>query len=1026
MPASQIGRRHHSLPSGHEAVEGISRTEGRSRVELSRPRSRSTTNVNVFDSVSHASRHGSGSGSMRELEEFCRTTGPAPKRNSSPEARRLGWSIQGLRKPKRTRSQPPDIAVPETTACGHRYIAISTPIPKHHYGPWFQSQYPVFPLGPSAWDMEHQKRPETTLATGPAGADARGASLQTQAGYGGDGPGQQPCPRPSSMAALEEGNEPPGPSERTLPELGSVSDGATVVRLVDHGFAGQDRDPKLLDATETPLQRSKMVRWEDEDDPNRLQSTAQPLETSPSLDYQRPEVIGTPSTSLATSLPHEQQWPPLGRSSHHGPPRPSRLSSRKPSNVSIHSDHSTLAVPREYVLPESPGFPNMLATMTFPEPPKSSRSPSSVNDIGMHAFTSVAAHAAPSGQVHMQERQVRRSPNTPDMPGLASKTKPARGLVFPFELGQTVPPRCAVADKQPRQLAVAAAAAPSIAFTSNGHEYMGIPTTPTERHQKSDTTRGSSRQSNKSGVGSFCAMAVATSERTEQQGNVSRSDTRTSTSTISHHDPEHRSQGIGVQRMVRKAKVRHYKKRDLDATRSRALDSPVLGRFPGDALRALVLSQQESSGLTQGPRRPSTRSVDTSANQTAFRTHGQAINEPLFPASTRDLQMTTEPEKQRRTSPAQLTVSPIMGTGIQPQCPAVAAMMPTDEITMSPIMVVANVASSIGSSTDACTLRRLSLVRPDTPAAPTPPPRSANRPKPLKITISRNPSTGAIERTTSADYRLNRHSLIVMPTSPLSPGVLQSPRRMSFPPKHNSHAQLRELSKPALEPRRQDWHEQENRWRNAALKERVIREKLEKEKEISDIVTKTVGLPPKQAGCDEEPATQYQEQHTAEKTERQLKRLEKINGAWLQAMKPLLEKMGRTLDDMRADGTRSGLTMSDFIVDMQAEARRFSCYSQQVAPGDAAQELSLEDSDSGGRPLRPPILVASEDRTPHEREAEARAAVKRRMRQQEAMMDNLLERWGLPSPRAKNCIQDERPMLAMGFIWMPDRAHYTR
>lgn len=259
----------------------------------------------------------------------------------------------------------------------------------------------------------------------------------------------------------------------------------------------------------------------------------------------------------------------------------------------------------------------------------------------------------------------------------------------------------------------------------------------------------------------------------------------------------------------------------------------------------------------------------------------------------------------------QLKISAVVATDIEPVYPT-APHWHTSGITMSPIMVVADVESRPGSPT----LRFSTLARPDLSS-----PRTVARLKPIKIsshsrqkshtvTISRNPATGAIERSASGpiDPKFNRRSLMTMPTPPLSPEATQLPKkRYSLPP-----VQLNLLITPRDRPspsRSQEWHSSyteegvpENRLRDtASLRERVMREKLQKEKEITDIVAKTVGLPQKQSVYEDDQDLVSLEQNNAETLEKRLSRLERTNDAWLCAMKPLLETMARTLDDMRVD-----------------------------------------------------------------------------------------------------------------------------
>jgi hypothetical protein len=89
-----------------------------------------------------------------------------------------------------------------------------------------------------------------------------------------------------------------------------------------------------------------------------------------------------------------------------------------------------------------------------------------------------------------------------------------------------------------------------------------------------------------------------------------------------------------------------------------------------------------------------------------------------------------------------------------------------------------------------------------------------------------------------------------------------------------------------------------------------MREKLQKEKEITDIVAKTIGLPQRKTSYDDESNTLPSGSYNAETLEKRLRRLERNNDAWLCAMKPLLEAMARTLEDMRADDRSSSRKLS--------------------------------------------------------------------------------------------------------------------
>ncbi|KAI1858867.1 uncharacterized protein JN550_012326 [Neoarthrinium moseri] len=213
---------------------------------------------------------------------------------------------------------------------------------------------------------------------------------------------------------------------------------------------------------------------------------------------------------------------------------------------------------------------------------------------------------------------------------------------------------------------------------------------------------------------------------------------------------------------------------------------------------------------------------------------------------------------------------------------------------------------------------------------------------------------------------------------------------------------------------------------------------------------------------------------TTDELERRVRRLQRHSDAWLDVLDPLLENMTRTLKEMKKDGKGAPLLMDEFIIDMAAEARR-SMLSVIATDGDATGKGPLfEDFDGahqgaslmpqqktvgkkrrglkGGSKLRlqleqpkaeiaaiasepvqdvakaepeaaplrepevqevvlPPPPAAQTPRTPLEHEFEAEVAVRRRIQQQEKMMDELMNRWGVPSPMpppsGKSALQTE-------------------
>ncbi|KAJ8120308.1 hypothetical protein O1611_g10399 [Lasiodiplodia mahajangana] len=417
----------------------------------------------------------------------------------------------------------------------------------------------------------------------------------------------------------------------------------------------------------------------------------------------------------------------------------------------------------------------------------------------------------------------------------------------------------------------------------------------------------------------------------EQHVEPQRPSLRLSTTSNATTESSAQPKSILERRLARKAKVREYKMRDLDASRADVVDSPVLGYFAPNISQGHNPVFQAPSASINNSRRPSTLSMATTTSDTS----NEPLRNPDAKGSVSFYPELPVPKEQSPTAAAvdvsrapdvELKMSMVITTVIEPIYPP-APHWHSSGITMSPIMVVADVESQPGSPT----LRVSSLARLESPS-----PRTMARLKPLKIsahsrqkshtvTISRNPSTGAIERSASGpiDHKFNRRSLMTMPTPPMSPEATLLSKRLSLPPAQlNFPATPRDQTLLLRQSSPDEEREPESRLRSTALRERVKREKLQKEKEITDIVARTVGLPPKQTGYDEAPDSPILTQNNAESLEKRLKRLERTNDAWLCAMKPLLETMARTLDDMRADDRCRSLRMSDFVIDMEAEARR--------------------------------------------------------------------------------------------------------
>ncbi|KAI1336182.1 hypothetical protein F5Y15DRAFT_214781 [Xylariaceae sp. FL0016] len=1087
---SQDRPRRHSSSSGDEESfhphPARPKRDGKTRAFL--PRSKSVSNV--FDAAEQAARLDEDAtrnmgqeqtdiGTLRELAKFLRTTGPPLQRSpvsqdcfgfSSPGENKK-WTVQSLKKNKRPRSNGqslqlrlPDRALPETSAEGYKYFAIATPIvgKSQDGGPWCRSQYPVFiPNATSPREHVPGAWPERTSSKGALGPQSTGDISKEMPNESAEPKNMASCKQPAVV-----------PSGRYEHSLASSSPRA------------QDLSPTLT---------LKPVHEMDEIADEAALST--------------PDGSSAPHNSAIRSfMQREQQSSPVTSISEPSSPRSPRRMSKKPANINV---PSTLAVPKETILPESPGFPNMLASMAFPSPPVSSRpssQASSVNSLGnppkplttyptvlprkssRRACTSGATSAASLDEILMQKRPPLRQiqsagPSQSASPssrwvdtGVALDANPSKDIQSASNRTRKITRVSSTSSTQSKAEPHQDSGAPTICGDIDHH--VSRQSSASRSYRDSTTTTSSNRQSTRSDMTMATETTAATLERPnsgalsrfdskalkasqveegldsrsnfdaavpsndatvtkaqrprenadieagEQQVDSTRSCTPTSISTTASCDAESIT-SLSERRMARKAKTRESKKRDLDISRSGCLDSPVLGWFPKDALQARRSSVQKSSPLARASPRSSMDSTRTIDSVIA---RGPVSGNP----GTLETHMGYAPSVSARN---QWELSSVMTTGIEPVTAIPSPLVPKAEMTISPVMIVANVESGISA-----------LPPGDIP--PTPPHRSVFRPKPLKIipqgrqksspiTICRNPVTGAIERTGPADPKQNRRSLINMPTPPLSPDVVMWPRRMSMPP------QVQPPTPWESDFLRQPEEKQavcsattipEKKMRSMALRERVLREKLRKDKEISDIVAKTVDASKAQNKKENGQKRSDTDRRAPDGIERQLRRLERNNGAWLQAMKPLLENMARTLDDMRADGRCPSLRMSEFMIDMEAEAKRLSQMSFAGVDGTAKGSVTEKKVGRGRSPTNiarlrldldnptktepttenpiqtdppnstlavPQPVSPKPPRTPQEHEQEAEAAIRRRIQQQEAMVDNLLGRWGMPPSRPR-------------------------
>lgn len=1060
------------------------------------PRSKSTSNMlddislpseTTEEQLRDAVREQIDKDSLRALAKFLRTTEPPPDPSISHDecfgftGPRKKFSSGSLRRGRKSRwpsqsahGQFPKNVIPETTAAGHRHIAIMIPTPTDSHGPWFRSQYPVYgpttpgrpTTSPAEWpERSSSKNAFTTRVRkqGSLGSLRRGPSISSMSSSSGEVSTERsmsslsitrPASAKPSLNPVDECHESPQESHSPTPQ--SLSERTNPAKSGHHAFAF--RHPSL--------------------------DFKFPTTTCPSTEGHDPG----PSAPVPKSLLHRRQLSRMSKKSKDfNTQMPGRANSpEQPPDLMV---KAVLAVPNPSMQPESPGFPKMLAKINFPSPPTTSRPSSRANSLSSKSvdLTSLCTPITPplpsSGptppviQPRTTSKRACITSTTPFSPSASlNEVMMRHALQSPHQAESADhPPTTGDASENVGTPSITADGAemkdgsdpqmePSMRSLGEGPaqnddvgERSSGDLTPTvkatcrnslESYTASDAkSQRQSTSSNITGTTDTNSQSAATynSFRSSARSDITTStfttakdglwspqppsfrdsalssgplllansdelettdgptlgkgvktvdepiqdlesshptDTkrapspRCSTPTspasfISQDDEELGPTRIIERRMARRAKVHEYKQRDLNAVRTSlraswaklgeaSMDSPVLGWFPHEAHRPRL---QNPSPLAQTA--PwSTTFNDAASNGTDD--EQEPANHLLKPTSrpTEEnilpTKLTPPPFVQRR----EWTFSPIMvSAAIQAEEPE--SLVSKSELMVSDVMETVSINPNTESAEEeskrkqANRLSTLLLLESSPASLPTAPGsraslrpmlkgRPLSRSKPAPITISRNPKTGAIERTITPP-KPSGNGPYFMATPPKSSESLASPRRWSLPVRSISPTPPTSWEQPPS-PRRGGYDtleeddeedeaddERETKSRLDIVKERLQREKEEKDREISNIVARTVVPSPAPRIQEEEPEQQEPpideegegtSSNSVHEVERRLKRLEKNGDAWLRVMGPLLENMTKTLEAMQKDGVCSELKMSDFVIDMDAEARRYSMVSQ--------------------------------------------------------------------------------------------------
>ncbi|KAI1371476.1 hypothetical protein F4677DRAFT_306910 [Hypoxylon crocopeplum] len=366
---------------------------------------------------------------LRNLAEFLRTTGPPSNFDAFPKdflgvsTPSQNWrrSMRILKKEWKAESQTqslsrlPNGVVPRTSTDGHHYIAISMPAQNDRFSRFRSRSYSSTPPDRGASSQEWPERISSRKGWG------RPMMASTSVVHSDNMGTRSSARKEAYLSSLSARMPAPRDVVRTLPR---PSTGFSSYQSAARGrqFSA---DHALVDGSG---------------------ATAHifPANSAPGDVYQRSVAVkATPKCSLA--------MPVEGRATNSQLSLATSPTSTRCLTVDIEElTQSTLAAPQDLLLPESPGFPKMLAAMTFPSPPLSpyletSVSPGISRQINIptpptvrprtsskRAYTSNAAPTASLDELVMRPSRPFRQPEPVNIPYTSpvSETYVATSLVI--------------------------------------------------------------------------------------------------------------------------------------------------------------------------------------------------------------------------------------------------------------------------------------------------------------------------------------------------------------------------------------------------------------------------------------------------------------------------------------------------------------------------------------------------------------------------------------------------------------------
>ncbi|CAH0050973.1 unnamed protein product [Clonostachys solani] len=873
--------------------------------------------------------------SLRELAQFLRNTGPpaAPNtplvedcfgRNGPGENRR--WSIRSLRAGSRgsKMQQRPvslnlgDRATRRTTAAGHSYFAISVPAPPaaptvSDRRASLQSRLSAIhrshlvsrlsaidteSLAPrSSHDLHSPKSHtssntqrfldrNTTKAGDVAAVVSRHPSQQdpnsfrlsikvTTADRGvksfmrlvdewleiQHGEAVSPNSKPASVNGSNHQAEDSGVV--VLSALGPNSSPAPKIEVRPSPSATEERRAPLLELPATPPINAKKMSFPD---------AASALHGGPkgadALSTASPK---SPESAKLSAFPNSKSSQMTSPKS----PKPTK----KPGNIMV---KSMLEVPQgPNLFPESPGFPNMLAAMSFPSPPESIRSHSASNSISSTGPTTppslspLSRHPPPQSNLDQRLMQPERPPlrqcksesathplymsthhgtfptdlssgrsledeasfhsahvsvnmSGLDVDGTSSSKKDRRSSQESVDLTDSNPHR------QSTVSTVDSSLPPAVMSDSHRHSIASVTSATSGLSERTEVTEKIGRRSNRDSVESFSETRLPfRSQRSSMTGSL-RSFSSAGTSAT--------ATSLAERRMARRNKVREKLQRDLEATKpsltvphdhmADIVDSPVLGWFPHHAPSRKGL--QGSSPLAQQFSTSTDVSKTANGNGPGHKLRRSSVQNivQLIPETVQEANSPKTPPSQAWTFTSIMveTTEPDFDNELEP-VPEDAPAPPITALSMTPIMVVASIEARSPTSS----LRPLSLLSTGS-SPPSLPPRSNLRPekanirqRPLPIRVSKNPLDLTVNTKTSSK-RNSISNISTIFTSPPPSDSQPSPRNSapSLGIEESPESSTRTSSTTSQDKETQ-WltaHQKQTAhdWRLAALKERMRRE----------------------------------------------------------------------------------------------------------------------------------------------------------------------------------------------------------